>query len=115
MKIVYLNTSILTEYGDYSYSPMTLDEVKQFLKANPNAERLSAIGHQVASDILTELLEEKVEMNRIQYKQQAGDFCIVFKLNGRPEEGKILSRAEVEEIGYSFGKLWMSATYDSFI
>lgn len=33
------------------------------------------------------------------------EIAIVFKLKGRPEEGKILTIQEIEEIGYEFGVL----------
>ena len=44
-------------------------------------------------------------MNRVMYKQDSGDQALIFKLNGRPEEGKILSVEEIKEIGYEFGLL----------
>jgi len=56
---------------------------------------------------LTELLEVPVEMNRINYRQEPGDIAVVFKLNTRPPEGWILTREEIEAIGYSFGFLRM--------
>ena len=34
--------------------------------------------------------------------QQPGQVALVFKLNGRPPEGKILTSKEIEEIVYSF-------------
>ena len=45
-------------------------------------------------------------MNRIQFSHEKGQFALVFKLKGRPEEGKILSREEIEAIGYEFGVLY---------
>jgi len=59
------------------------------------------------SILLTELLEVPVEMNRINYRQEPGDIAVVFKLNTRPAEGRILTREEIEAIGYSFGFLRM--------
>ena len=41
-------------------------------------------------------------MNRQMFAQQPGQQALVFKLNGRPEEGKILSVEEIERIGYKF-------------
>jgi hypothetical protein len=40
-------------------------------------------------------------MKRIQFKQEIGHKAIVFKLNQRPPEVSVLSREEIEEIGYS--------------
>jgi hypothetical protein len=98
-RIVFLNTSILTCDGVFSMRTVTLDEVKALPET---IERVSAIGHASTAEILTELLEEKIEVNRIEYKQQRGDLAVVFKLKGRPPEGTILSREEIEIIGYEF-------------
>ena len=99
MKVVLLNTTIVTTDGDYSVKTISLDEAKELVK---DADVLSAIGHQSTADILTNLLEIPVEMNRIQYSQEIGDIALCFKLNGRPEEGKILTAEEIEEMGYEF-------------
>lgn len=100
--ITILNTSILTDYGDYRYQPIEVDKVKLILDKN---EWQSAVGHESTAAILTELLEREVSVNRIQWCQQAGELAIVFKLKGRPPEGTILSREEIERMGYEFGTL----------
>ena len=104
--LTLLNTSILTEYGDFSYSGITLETAKQ-LVWNAEQERglQSAIGHESTAQIMSELLKTTVPVNRIQYKQAVGDTALVFKLNGRPPEGKILSRDEIETIGYEWGRI----------
>lgn len=99
MKIAILNTSIMTTEGTYTLTKISLDEAKKLASEN---ETLSAVGHQSTADILTELLGVPVPLNRIQFAQVPGQKAIVFKLNGRPPEGKILSRAEIEAIGYTF-------------
>ena len=101
-RIVFMNTSIITSIGTFTYDIETLEYLQNFIISNPGIEKISAIGHQSTSDILTELFGFSIPLNRIQYKQEVGDYCIVFKLNGRPEEGKILTREEVEKIGYEF-------------
>ena len=94
--LTILNTSILTA---------TLDEAKA-LVANGFE---SAIGHQSTADVISTLLGVACPMNRIMYQQGQGDVALVFKLNGRPEEGKILSVEDIEEIGYSWGVLERTA------
>lgn len=54
---------------------------------------------------MTTLLGVKVEVDRKQVIQQVGQVALVFKLNGRVEEGRILRVEEIEEIGYKFQKL----------
>lgn len=100
--VTILNTSILTNYGTYSYEPLSLYEAQQLIENNSFQ---SAIGHQATADILTSLLGVTVPMNRIQYSQQTGDTALVFKLKGRAEEGKILTIAEIEAMGYEFALL----------
>ena len=102
MKLAILNTSILTTTGTFELQDITLQEAQKLVKDN---EILSAIGHQSTADILTTLLDTEIHMNRIQFAQETGQKALVFKLNGRPEEGKILTQQEIEEIGYKFQML----------
>ena len=110
-KLVFLNTSILTEYGNFSYTKTSLENVKGWIAAakDRGIEILSAIGHESTAKILTDLTGHEVPMNRIQYKQKFHDVALVFKLKGRPEEGKILTIEEIEKIGYEFGILALEA------
>lgn len=99
--LTILNTSILTSYGTYTYSPLSLAEAQALVTSGFQ----SAVGHQSTADIISTLLSVPCPVNRIQYQQQPGDLALIFKLNGRPEEGKILSTQEIEAIGYSWGVL----------
>ena len=101
-RIVFLNTAILTSTGSFNYGIETLSKMLHMVSSYPELEKLSAIGHQSTADILSELFGFNIPLNRIKYKQEKGDYCIVFKLNGRPEEGKILTREDIEKIGYEF-------------
>lgn len=100
-KVVLLNTSILTAYGSFKYTQISLDDVIRLTSDGFE----SAIGHDSTAKILTSLIGQEVTTNRIQYKQEIRDIAIIFKLNGRPEEGKILTVDEIETIGYEFGIL----------
>jgi hypothetical protein len=100
-RIVFLNTSILTCDGEFSLQTIALDDLLQLLSSK-DVPRLSAIGHASTAQVMTELLGEEVTVNRIEYCQLDTDIAVVFKLNGRPPEGAILSRNQIEEIGYSF-------------
>lgn len=101
-KITILNTSILTEFGRYSYRPLTVEEARELVEENGFE---SAVGHQSTADVLTTLLGKTIPVNRQAYSQQPDDVALVFKLKGRPQEGQILTRAEIEEMGYEFGEL----------
>lgn len=104
LPIAILNTTILTTDGDFSLKTISLDEAKQLIQ---DREILSAVGHESTAQILTELLEVYVPLNRIQFKQQSGQKALCFKLSGRPQEGTILTAEEIEKIGYEFKLLEM--------
>jgi len=99
MKLALLNTSILTTTGRFELKDIILEEARNLVTEN---EILSAVGHQSTADILTTLLETEVPMNRIMFEQETGQKALVFKLNGRPEEGKILTAEEIHQIGFKF-------------
>lgn len=99
MKLALLNTNIITTTGTFRLDDITLDEAKNLVHNN---EILSAVGHKSTADILTTLLEKEIPANRIEYAQNVNEKALVFKLNGRPEEGKILTADEIQEIGYKF-------------
>lgn len=115
MKLALLNTSILTNFGSYSYKPLSLSDAQHIVydaiepTIGPDDGILSAVGHESTAAILTDLLEAPIAMNRIQFAQEVGQSAIVFKLKGRAPEGVILSRDEIEAIGYEFGLLTRNA------
>nr|DAP30048.1 MAG TPA: hypothetical protein [Caudoviricetes sp.] len=100
-KLALLNTSILTTAGAYRLIDITLDDARRIV--SDHAGNLdSAIGHQSTAEIMTTLLGTKIPVNRQMFTQEVGQAALVFKLNGRPQEGKILSAEEIAEIGYKF-------------
>lgn len=100
-KLALLNTSILTTAGEYRLTDITLNEAKALVKNN-RGNLDSAIGHASTAEIMTTLLESDINVNRQMFMQDVGQRALVFKLNGRPEEGKILSAEDIEQIGYKF-------------
>lgn len=97
-RVVLLNTSIVTHIGNYDLKEISVEDA--VTQCNGAWEVISAIGHQSTADILSNLLDRRVEVNRIVYEQRISDTAIVIKLRGRPQEGKVLTRSEIEEIGY---------------
>jgi hypothetical protein len=109
-QLALLNTSIITAYGAFTYAPMALHDAQVFAQtAHHGLGCLSAIGHGSTAAILTELLEIPVAVNRIQFAQETGQDALVFKLKGRAPEGVILSKEEIQEIGFEFGLLTRTA------
>lgn len=100
-KLALLNTSILTTAGNYTLTDITLAEARQLVLDNSN-NLDSAIEHASTAEIMNTLLDVDVPVNRQMFQQETGQCALVFKLNGRPEEGKILTADEIEAIGYKF-------------
>lgn len=99
MKIGLLNTSIVTTDGMYHIRTVDVQTAKNYAET---WEHDSAIGHEATAEIMSRLLRMKIEVNRQEFKQQPGQHALVFKLKGRPPEGVILTKEEIEEIGYEF-------------
>ncbi|MCM8811390.1 MAG: YddF family protein [Candidatus Omnitrophica bacterium] len=93
---------MLEDKGMYvNYKLLNLKQVKKLLKNNPF---LSAIGHEGTAKFLSSLLGLQIKPNRIKVKlQKISDYLIVFSLNERLPEGKILTKEEIEKIkNYKF-------------
>src|SRR5258708_4317927 len=91
MTIRLLNTSVLTSFGSYTYEPLTLEEAQSL--AAKGFE--SAIGHEEAATVLSELLNTHVPVNRAEYVQQPGEKAIIFKLKSRIPAGVVLGREQI--------------------
>lgn len=98
-KLGLLNTSILTAEGSYTLEDISLEDAKLLVLQN---ELDSAIGHQATAEIMSALLGVDIPVNRQMFAQEPRQAALVFKLNGRLEEGKILQAEDIEKIGYKF-------------
>ena len=103
--VAILNTSILSEFGSYTYEPLTTQQARQLVAGG----FISAVGHQGTAEILSAALGVDIPMNRIAFTQQQGQQAIVLKLRSRPGEGVILTKEEVERIGYDLALLTRTA------
>jgi len=92
-----LNTAIITAPGRYEMHTISVGDAQAMVF---QMNWVSAIGHEATAQILSEILQITIPVNRIAYVQQPREKAIVFKLRGRPQEGSILSREEIEAIGY---------------
>jgi len=123
MTIYVLNTTILTTIGlTYTSRLLGRTEARSLLGAEPTdddqqADRaaglvpvhvitgrrpsiVSAVGHESTAAIAATVLGIDVPVSRAAIAMSDGDIAVCLKLRGRPPEGAILTKKEVEAIGY---------------
>ena len=103
--LAIVNAAVLGK-GDglYRVRNLTLDEARALLdRYGDHIE--SYVGHQSTADLMSTLLGREVKMKRTFLTQEVGQTALIFKLDGRPEEGKIYSVEEIEAMGYYFQAL----------
>jgi hypothetical protein len=67
-----------------------------------NSGFVSAIGHSATAQVLTQILGFEISVNRIPIKLTKKDILVIFQLLTRLEEGKVLSKEELEKLAYKF-------------
>lgn len=99
-----LNSPILTNWGLTNFQPLSPIEAGEMVANNPFT---SAIGHASSANLLSAILEIDVPTNRVNITMQPGDVAIVLRMKpgARLEEGKVLSKEELEKIPYELGLL----------
>jgi hypothetical protein len=94
-----LNCAILTSNGKFEIRDVNIHEAKAVLQGASTVK--SYIGHKSTAEIMSALLEIDVACCRDSYTQGVGEVALVFALAHRQAEGVILSKAEIDSIGYS--------------
>lgn len=106
-RLIFFNAPVLTAYGEFCFELVSTTQAKELINKfeSEGKDIISAIGHEATAEIMSETLDYKIEMNRFSFKQTVDDTAIIFRLKKRAEEGKILEREDIEEIGFEFGVL----------
>jgi hypothetical protein len=95
--IAIYNGPVVTVNGLFRLCDISMEDAKELVKNN---KFISAVGHESTAELLSDILEVAIPVNRIQFCQEPGQKAIIFKLHERPPEGIIYNRQEIEKIGY---------------
>ncbi|TWT63725.1 STIV orfB116 family protein [Rubinisphaera italica] len=107
MTTYLLNSPVLTNYGDYSYSQLSVEQAKEILADGFE----SSVGHAGAAEFLSMLLEMNVPFNRSQIRMEAGDRAIVLNLGQRLPEGTMISALDMRNFDFELGLIKNSQSY----
>jgi hypothetical protein len=72
-----LNSAVITSPGSYEYRLVSADQAREWAG---EGDVLSTIGYAQTAEALAQILDQKVEVNRIQIKMALGDEALVFRL-----------------------------------
>jgi len=103
MKLAILNAPIITSPGNYACFPIPLESARILVNS---MEITSHVGHESTADLLSGLLERPIKFSRKELRQKVGQMALVFTLNHRAKEGTVLTKQELEDIGFQFQILY---------
>lgn len=101
MTTYLINAPILPNYGSYDFQPLSVEQAQALLHSG----FVSAIGHDATAKLLTHVLEQEISVNRIQVRLEVDDVAIIFRLQTRLPEGKVLDEAELFAMPFELGLL----------
>jgi len=95
------NTFSLNMLDNTTEATLKVHEIDvQTAKSLLQTQWVSCIGHQGTAEILTNILDIQIPFNRIPVKMKRGDIALIFQLMTRVEEGKILTRDELNSLPF---------------
>ncbi|MCX7751198.1 MAG: YddF family protein, partial [Candidatus Bipolaricaulota bacterium] len=78
-----LNSAVVTDFGSYSYEPLTIDAVRAWLHAGPV---ISQVGYQSTADWIESRLGIRLPLSRDARRMQPGDEALVVRLRYRLDD-----------------------------
>jgi hypothetical protein len=93
-----MNTSIIPNDGVFELKTIPENEARVWSEK----PWVSAVGHPGTAAVIGSLLGCDVQSNRIQIKFSVEDEALVFKLDCRLPEGKVLSEEELKDLPYKW-------------
>jgi len=73
---------------------ISLEEAKKILSSG----FMSAIGHASTAQLLSQMLNIEVPVNRVEIKLQPGQKLVVFQLMMRLQEGQVLNLEQIQQL-----------------
>ena len=98
MKKYLMNTSIVPNDGLYEMKTISEEEARTWVRKSEIP--VSAVGHPGTAEVMGILLGVEVTANRMYVIFEVGDEALVYKLNERLPEGKVLTVDELKELHY---------------
>lgn len=92
--ITILNSSVLTDFGTYTYEAVSIEDAKKMLREEGFQ---SAIGHESTAALFSELVGMEIPFNRIDYTQHTNEKAIVFKIKKRLSLQELGDRKKLDE------------------
>ena len=94
-----MNTAILPNDGVFSLVTISEHEAKKWVA---NGDWTSAVGHPGTAEVMSSLLGTEIPPNRVQVEFGVGDEALVFKLDCRLPEGKVLNAEELRGLPFTW-------------
>ncbi len=91
--LLVLATSILTADGSYTLRSISIEEARDAVSNAMSIE--SFVGHQSTADLMTRLLGVKINANRGSASQLIGQDALIWRLDVRLAEGRVLTDDEL--------------------
>lgn len=101
MTVYLLNSAVLTDFGEYVYRQISVEEAKDFLKNG----FVSAVGHPGIAEFLTRLFGMQIPLNRIEIRMKPGDVAVVYKVAQRLPPSPELKSEDLEKVPFVLGLL----------
>lgn len=94
-----MNTSIIPNDGLYHMQTVDGEVAKAWVA---DGGWTSAVGHPGTAEVMSALLGAAIPPNRIQVAFEVGDEALVFKLDCRLPEGKVLTAEELKGLPFTW-------------
>ena len=96
-----MNTTMMPNpEGTYKSNLISLQEAKEIVKSG---DFTSAVGHQATAELMADVLDANIPLNRMTISLESGDKMLCLKLKPRLGEGVIIkNKNDLESIGYDF-------------